>query len=408
MKIALVSPYDFAYPGGVVNHIMSLGSQLTQMGHEVKFIAPASSPITTLGDRFIHIGKPRAIPVSGSVARVTVSPWLSTKITRILDRENFNIVHLHEPLMPMLCTTVLRMSRTANVGTFHAFDGKGYNIAKPFVGPIFFKRWFSKLDGHIAVSNPAKNFVNKYFPADYKIIPNGVDTKHFSSEVAPIEEFGDGKLNILFVGRLEKRKGADYLLKAYRQVKRDVPNSRLIIVGPGTRLRDKYEKQVAKHELKDVVFVGYTGYDDLPRYYKTADVFCAPATGWESFGIVLLEAMAVGKPVVASNIDGYASILTQGAEGLLVPPKDAGSLAQALTSLLSDETRRKEMGARGRLKAQEYDWENVARRVIDLYREVIDRPQHRETFSLRRMIIEDTRKLFSRKVRAHAKTDRSS
>ena len=407
MKIALVSPYDFAYPGGVVNHIMSLGSHLAQMGHEVKFIAPASSPITTLGDRFIHIGKPRAIPVSGSVARVTASPRLSTEITKMLDKEKFDIVHLHEPLMPMLCTTVLRMSRTANVGTFHAFDGKGYNIAKPF-GPIFFKRWFSKLDGHIAVSNPAKKFVNKYFPADYKIIPNGVDTKHFSPEVAPIAEFGDGKLNILFVGRLEKRKGANYLLKAYERVKRDIPNSRLIIVGPGSKLRDKYEKRVKKRSLTDVVFVGYTNYEELPRYYKTADVFCAPATGWESFGIVLLEAMAVGKPIVASSIEGYASILTHGAEGLLVPPKDDKSLAQALSQLLNDEQLRQEMGAKGILKAKEYDWKNVARRVEALYSKVLSEPQKRGTFSLRRMIVEDLHKLFSGKVRANAKTNPSS
>jgi phosphatidylinositol alpha-mannosyltransferase len=407
MKIALVSPYDFAYPGGVVNHIMSLGSYLTQMGHEVKFIAPASSPITTLGDRFIHIGKPRAIPVSGSVARVTISPRLSTRITEMLEKEKFDIIHLHEPLMPMLCTTVLRMSRTANVGTFHAFNGKGYNIAKPF-GPILFKRWFSKLDGHVAVSKPAKNFVNKYFPADYNVIPNGIDTRHFSPNVAPIDELRDGKLNILFVGRLEKRKGADYLLKAYERVKRDIPDSRLIIVGPGTKLRDKYEKRVKKHSLKDVVFVGYTNYEELPRYYKTADVFCAPATGWESFGIVLLEAMAVGKPIVASNIDGYASILTHGAEGLLVPPKDEKSLAQALTSLLNDEKLRQEMGAKGILKAKDYAWENVARRVEALYNKVLSEPQKRGTFSLRRMIVEDLRKLFSRKVRANAKTDPSS
>jgi phosphatidylinositol alpha-mannosyltransferase len=407
MKIALVSPYDFAYPGGVVNHIMALGSHLAQMGHEVKFIAPASSPITTLGDRFIHIGKPRAIPVSGSVARVTISPWLSTKITELLKKEKFDIVHLHEPLMPMLCTTVLRMSRTANVGTFHAFNGKGYNIAKPF-GPIFFKRWFSKLDGHVAVSKPAKQFVNKYFAADYSVIPNGIDTKHFSPEVAPIDELCDGKLNILFVGRLEKRKGANYLLKAYQRVKRDIPDSRLIIVGPGTKLRDKYEKQVKKHDLRDVVFVGYTSHEDLPRYYKTADVFCAPATGWESFGIVLLEAMAVGKPIIASDIDGYASILEHGAEGLLVPPKDEESLAQALTSLLKDEKMRQEMGARGILKAAEYDWTNVARRVESLYKNVLSETQKRETFSLRRMIIEDLRKLFSGKMRSNAKTDRSS
>ena len=407
MKIALVSPYDFAYPGGVANHIISLGSHLAQMGHEVKFIAPASSPITTLGDRFIHIGKPHAFPASGSVARVAISPRLSTEITEILNKERFDIIHLHEPLMPMLCTTVLRMSRTANVATFHAFNGKGYNIAKPF-GSIFLKRWFSKLDGHIAVSKPAKDFVNKYFPATYNIIPNGVDTTHFSPDVAPISEFCDKKLNILFVGRLEKRKGADYLLKAYELVKLSLPNSRLIIVGPGTKLRRKYERLVQKRGLADVVFIGYASYQELPRYYKTADVFCAPATGWESFGIVLLEAMAAGKPVVASNIDGYASILTHGAEGLLVPPRDEQSLAQALTSLLNDEPLRKEMGAKGILKAREYDWANVARRVVNIYREVVKKSPQRETFSLRKMIIEDLGKLFSRKVKANAKTNPSS
>jgi len=378
------------------------------MGHEVKFIAPASSPITTLGDRFIRIGKPQPIPISGSIARVAISPMLSTTIKAMLDEEKFDIIHLHEPLMPMLCTTVLRMSRTANVGTFHAFNGKGYNFAKPFVPAFFFKRWFSKLDGRIAVSKPAMAFVNKYFPAEYNVIPNGVDTGHFSPDVSPIDKFCDGKLNILFVGRLEKRKGADYLLKAYEQVKRHIPNSRLIIVGPGTRLRGKYEKRVQKSGLRDVVFVGFASYDELPRYYKTADVFCAPATGWESFGIILLEAMAVGKPVVASNIDGYASILTHGAEGLLVPPKDNDRLAQALITLLTDEPLRQQMGAKGILKAAEYDWKHVAQRVLNHYIEVLSEPRQRETFSLRKMIGEELGSLFSRKVRSNGKTDPSS
>ncbi|GAH25704.1 unnamed protein product, partial [marine sediment metagenome] len=133
-----------------------------------------------------------------------------------------------------------------------------------------------------------------------------------------IDRFCDGKINILFVSRLEKRKGLNYLLKAYQQVKREIPNSRLIIVGPGIRLRHKYEKQVRQNRLEDVVFTGHVAYDELPRYYKTADIFCAPATGRESFGIILLEAMAIGTPIVASNIEGYASVVTHGVEGLLV------------------------------------------------------------------------------------------
>ena len=377
MKIALVSPYDFAYPGGVCNHISCLEQRLTEMGHEVRIVAPASKAISALGDRFIPIGKPRSVPVSGSIARITLSPWLSSRIKAVLEQENFDITHLHEPLMPMLCTTTLRLSQTPTVGTFHACGGKPwYSFGTP-VGKLLLKKWFHKLDGKIAVSKPAMEYVNKYFPDDYTIIPNGVDTGHFSPSVPPIEEFNDGKLNILFIGRLEKRKGVDYLLEAYRQVKPEFPNSRLIAVGPGIRLRKKYEKRVRQNNLKDVVFVGYTSYRDLPRYYKTADIVCCPAIGWESFGIVLIEAMATNTPVVASNIDGYNSVLTHGVEGLLVPPKNPEKLAQALISLMTDESLRQQMGAKGRLKALEYDWENIAQRVLNYYIGVLNGPRRK-------------------------------
>ena len=380
MKIALVSPYDFAYPGGVTNHISSLEYYLTRMGHEVKVIAPASKAVAIFGDRFIPIGRPRSIPTSGSIARITISIRLSSSIKAVLDKEKFDIIHLHEPFMPMLCTTVLRLSHSTNVGTFHAFHGWGYNFAKP-LSTIFLKKWFRKLDGKIAVSKPAMEFVNKHLPGHYDVIPNGVDLEHFFPDVPPIDEFGDGKLNILFVGRLEKRKGANYLLKAYQRVKEEIPDSRLIIVGPGTRLRHKYEKQVRRNGLKDVVFVGHASYDELPRYYKTADIFCTPATGWESFGIVLLEAMAMGKPIVASNIEGYASLVTHGAEGLLVPPKDEERLAQALISLMTDESLRQQMGARGKLKAREYDWKHLAQRISDYYTSILSKSPQKERFA---------------------------
>ena len=380
MKIALVSPYDFAYPGGVTNHISSLEHYLTKMGHKVKVIAPASKAVSTFGDRFIPVGKPRPVPSSGSIARVTISLRLAPTIKAILDEEKFDIIHLHEPLCPMLCTTVLRLSQTANVGTFHAYGAIGYSLVKP-LNTILLKRWFRKLHGKIAVSKPAMELVNKHFPGDYTVIPNGVDLDCFSSGVSPIDEFGDGKINILFVGRLEKRKGLDYLLEAHKHIKQEIPNSRLIVVGPGTRLRNKYEKRVARNGLKDVVFVGCVSHDELPRYYKTADIVCAPATGKESFGIVLLEAMALGKPVVASNIDGYASIMTHGVEGLLVPPRDEKALAQALVSLMASESLRQQMGAKGRLTAAEYDWKRIVQRVVDYYAKVLSEPPWKERFS---------------------------
>jgi len=380
VKIALVSPYDFAHPGGVILHIAYLERYFTRMGHEVKVIAPASRAIPDFGDRFIPIGRPRPIPSSGSIARVTVSLWLAPKIRAVLEQEKFDIIHFHEPLMPMLCTSVLRLSRTANVGTFHASHGKpGYNFARP-IGKWILRRWFRNLDGKIAVSKPAVEYARENFPGYYNIIPNGVDVEHFSPDVSPIEEFDDDKLNILFVSRLEKRKGLNYLLQAFKQVKKEVPNSRLIVVGPGTRLRRRYEKYVARTGLKDVVFVGLVSYDDLPRYYKTADVFCAPAIGSESFGIILLEAMAMSKPIVASSIEGYASVISHGVDGLLVPPADRDQLAQALIALLNDKALRQEMGAKGRIKALEHSWEHISRRVFAYYVRVLSEPPWNKKF----------------------------
>jgi len=367
MKIALVSPYDFAYPGGVANHISALERHLTRMGHQVKVIAPASKAISSFNGHFIPVGKPRPIPVSGSIARITVSPLLSSQIKEILAEEKFDIVHLHEPLMPMLCTTMLRLSHTTTVGTFHACDGSpAYQIATP-LGKLLLKKWFKKLNGRIAVSPPAREFVGKYFSGEFAIIPNGIELEHFHPGVSPIEKNCDGKMNILCVGRLEKRKGLSYLLKAYQQVKQEIPDSRLIVVGPGIRLRNKYENFVWKNGLKDVEFVGNVSYDELPRYYQTADVFCSPATGRESFGIVLLEAMALGKPIVASRIDGYASVISHGGEGALVPPRDDKTLARALSTLLTDKPLRQQMGSRGRLTAIKYSWEQIAQRVCRYY-----------------------------------------
>ena len=372
MKIALVSPYDFAYPGGVTNHISCLEHQLTLMGHEVKVIAPASSAVSTFGDRFIPIGKPRSIPSSGSIIRVTISLRLASRIKAVLSEEKFDIIHLHEPFMPMLCSAVLRFSNATNIGTFHACDGKpGYKFGRP-ISTIMLKRRVRKLDGKIAVSKSAVEFASKYIPGYYNIIPNGIDVERFSPDVSPIEEFCDGKQNILFLGRLERRKGLIYLIKAYQQVKQEIPDSRLIIAGPGTRLRKPYEKWIRNQGLEDVVFVGYVSESDKPRYYKTADVYCSPATSRESFGIVLLEAMAVGKPIVASNIDGYNDVVTHGEDGLLVPPKDSRGLAQALISVLSNKTLRQQMGDKGRLKAGEYNWASVAQRVFDYYVRVLN------------------------------------
>lgn len=380
MKIGLVSPYDFAYPSGVANHVLALDREFTKKGHKVKIIAPASKFPTSLPEDLITVGKPRPVPASGSIVRITLSLRIADRVKTILEEENFDIIHLHEPFMPMLCTTVLHLSEGPNIGTFHACHGNpGYNFGRPLT-TFLLRRRCNRLAGRIAVSRAAANYASKYVPGHYNIIPNGIDLDLFSPNTIPIERFCDGKVNILFVGRLEKRKGAIYLLKAYQTIKAEYPNTRLIIIGPGERLRHKYENFARNNKLKDVEFIGYVPYEQLPRYYKAADIFCSPAVGRESFGIVLLEAMAMGKPVVASDIEGYRDVLTTNHQGLLVPPKDEQSLARALITLIKEPELRQKMGAAGLDSVAKYRWDKIATEILDYYAEVLSRPAWHKSF----------------------------
>jgi phosphatidylinositol alpha-mannosyltransferase len=367
MNIGLVSPYDYAYPGGVNTHISNLAMTMAGMGHRVNILAPCSNNSALPKEaHIIPLGRTIPYPSNGSVARLTLSFWLMSKIRGILERENFEILHFHEPLCPSLPWMVLRYSQSVNVGTFHAYYRRSaaYLLLEPML-----THFLDKLSGRIAVSTAAHKFVSRYFPGDYRIIPHGVDLERFGTKVPPIEQFNDGKLNILFVSRLEKRKGAKYLLQAYRKAKKECPPSRLIIVGPGDKAQHEYERWVRAVNLEDVIFTGHVPYTDLPRYYHTADIFSIPAIGQESFGIVLLEAMAAGKPIVATNIDGYASVVNSGAEGILVKPKDDQALASALVSLANDKNLREQMGAKGRAKAEAMSWPKIAQRTLDFYQE---------------------------------------
>lgn len=367
MNIAQVSPYDYAHPGGVNTHISHLALHLANMGHEVRILAPCYNKNALPSQDIVPLGKTIPWISNGSVARITLSWWLLHKVNSILEEEKFDIIHFHEPLFPSLPWMVIPQSRSLNIATFHAYYRRsiGYWFWKPLCS-----RFYNKLDGKIAVSEAARKFVSTYFPGDYQIIPHGIDLNRFSAEVPPMEDLHDGKLNILFVSRLEERKGVRYLLKAYRDIKKKLPNSRLIIVGPGNKSR--YEAWADVRKLKDIIFAGYVSSSDLARYYEAADVFCMPAVGAESFGIVLLEAMSAGKPIVASNIPGYAAVLDHGVEGLLVPPRDVKALAQALLSLLEDPNLRQQMGSRGRIKAERHSWEHITQRTMDYYLEVME------------------------------------
>ena len=368
MKIALVSPYDYPYPGGVTEHISHLATEFRARGHEVHIIAPQSAGVRSQDGEIVHsVGSVVQVPANGSVARISLSLRLSRRVKEILQSEKFDVIHLHEPLLPAVPITVLRHSQTVNIGTFHAFARSNYAY---FYGKPILKYFVKKLHGRIAVSPPARDFVAEYFPGHYEIIPNGIDYDRFAQPGPPLEKYREGGPNVLFVGRLEPRKGLKYLLGAMTRVWDHFPTARLIVVGSGPLL-DDYRKLVEANRLQNVEFTGFVSGDELPLYYRSCDVFCAPSTGQESFGIVLLEAMAAGKPLVASDIPGYRFVVNHGVEGLLVPPKDEQGLALSLVRLLSDGELRAKMGAAGRSRAQQFSWDKIATRVLAFYDRVL-------------------------------------
>src|ERR1700737_3054383 len=334
MKIALVSAYDYAHPGGVTEHVRHLAGGLRRRGHDGTVFAPCSDrELAERDSDFIRVGRPFPIPMHGSVARITVSLHLTNRIKHYVRDSGFDVIHYHEPLMPVLPVTALRYSKTCNVGTFHAFarSNIGYYYGKPLL-----KRYVRRLNVRIAVSNPAREFVRHYFPGDYRVIPNGIDVSRFQNQL-PYQELRDGMVNLLFVGH-----------------------------GP---LRRRYGNFLARKQLDDVVMAGYVSPEDLPRYYASCDIFCSPATGDESFGIVLLEAMASGKPIVATSIDGFREVVTHGREGLLVERKSRRQLEYALQTLINNAALRQEMGQAGLLTAGRYDWERVIDQVTDVYKQ---------------------------------------
>ena len=368
MKIAMVSPYDFTWPGGVTIHVSQLARELGRSGHEVQVLAPHSpSRECQDSDLLVPLGRSVPLPSGGSIARVSLSWWLARRIRALLKREKYDVIHLHEPMAPILPLTVLEYSNTVNVGTFHACHSRQhlYKMSRPVI-----KRWRSRLHGSIAVSPAAMRYVSGAFPGNYEIIPNGIDVDHFSQQAAPWPQYQDGKTNIIFVGRLEKRKGLRYLLEAYGRLKWDMPHLRLLVVGPGNPDKDSYHV-LSSQNLQDVEFVGRVPYEDLPRYYASSDIFCSPATGSESFGIVLLEAMAAGKPVVASDIEGYRGVMQHGRQGLLFHNKNVESLSAQLEALIRNPEQRRIMGERGRATAERYRWQVVSRRVEQYYKSCI-------------------------------------
>jgi phosphatidylinositol alpha-mannosyltransferase len=368
MKIGLVSPYVYPLPGGVTQHVQFLYENLRLRGHRVRIITSSHGLQRSSEGDIIRIGKGFSVPTNGSVGTLTVSPRFISQVHDVLDREQFDVLHFHEPFVPFLSPIVLRLSTSVNVATFHAYGGwsPAYEFGRRFMGG-----YAKRLHGRIAVSAAARHFIDRYFPGDYKVIPNGVDVDRFRRAV-PISRWQDGTRNLLFVGRHEPRKGLLDLLKAYRILRKTGCECRLLVVGSGPQEREA-RRYVMTRRLGGVEFLGRVSDAEKAQLYKTADVYVSPATGGESFGIVLLESMAAGTPIVCSDIHGYKGVVRRGREGLLVPPRNPKAIAASVAKLLRDDELRAQMSAEGIRRADEFSWERVTAKVDDYYGFVIRR-----------------------------------
>lgn len=386
VKIALVSPYDFPYPGGVTEHVTNLARSLSDCGHCVRIIAPsARDDVEIMHPEVYRVGSYiTSVPANQSVARLTLSLTLTRRITEILEYERFDVVHLHEPLVPILAPLVLRASRSANVGTFHCARDRYVGYA---LGRHVFRCMLSRLDQRIAVSSEAHRFVNSYFPHKYSLVPNGVITDSGPSSEACPDVMADGTPTVLFVGRLEHRKGLNVLMEAMKLVSDRVSPIRLVVAGPFSVVTAQPFRELADRlGLDDVIFLGEVSESLRRLLYRHATVFCAPSTGRESQGVVLLEAMAAGTPVVASDIPGYRTVLVDGENGLLAVPQDTVSLACALVQAIVDPCVRGTVVAGGLSTASRFSWTVVTPQILTVYETAIQARTSTRFFSVTGMV----------------------
>ncbi len=364
MRIGVVTEDYFPNYGAVAEHVRGFAREARRLGHVVKIVT-GDVPGAQLADEdrtedVIRVGTSRPVLRGGSVARVT--PGAGAELRGVLARERFDVLHVHAPLTPVLPVLALHHATVPVVGSFHAHARPGLFFR---LAPRTQQRYLDRLDASVAVSSACLAPLGARQPADVRIIPGGVDVERFSRG-RRMRRFDDGKLNVLFAGRVERRNGLDLLLTAFHRAWKQI-DARLLVLGDGPNL-SRCKAKVPSEMADDVVFVGRAG-DDRPDWFAAADVFCAPAQE-PSGGVTLLEAMAAGKPVLASDVEGYRDVLSHGREGELLSSDDAGAWARAIVRISREPVRGAAYGERGRMTAQRHAWPTVAREVIGLYRSI--------------------------------------
>lgn len=344
MRIGLVCPYSLDVPGGVQNHVLGLAAALRARGHVVSVLAPGEAPDV------VSLGRAVPLPYKGAVGRVAFGPVTATRVSRWLGEGDFDVVHVHEPLTPSASLLAVRAAEAPIVATFHTAQDRPRALT---ASANLLRPWLGRIDAHIAVSETAARTVRQYLPVRPEVIANGLDVAAYDGP-----RLRDGR-TVLFLGRIdERRKGLQKLLGAWPAVREAVPAARLLVAGPGR----------APEVPRNVELLGELDEDKKRQALRDADLVIAPNTHGESFGLVLVEAMAAGTPVLAHALPAFADVLGAGRYGTLYQD----DLVEQAVSLLGDPVRRDEMAHAAREAVEQYDWQSVVPLVEDVYLDLVE------------------------------------
>ncbi|HEX8725356.1 MAG TPA: glycosyltransferase family 4 protein [Gemmatimonadaceae bacterium] len=363
-RIALVTEYYYPHLGGVCEHVHFFAREARRRGHHVDIITshiPGAQELPNV----IRIGRSQPVQSNGSQARITLGFGLRRRMRRVLRDGRYDIVHVHSPLTPVLPLLAIDEAEVPVIGTFHTYFDR--SIAYGLFNR-YFQRRLDKLSAAIAVSPSTTVALERYFTADWKIIPNGIDVEVFNPDAPRPPEIRADVPSILFLGRFDPRNGLDTLIEAFRRVKARGYAAQLVVVGDGP-LRDHY--YALANNDPDITFVGSV-LEGRPSYYANCTMYACPTTK-ASFGITLLESMACETPIICSDILGFRDVVENNREALMVPRGDIDALAGAIARLIDDETLRLRLGRRGREESLQYDWSRVTEQVLGVYHSVLGR-----------------------------------
>ena len=364
MKVGMVCPYDWGVPGGVRSHVLDLAVALQRLGHEVSVLAPCEDDLE-VPDFVVSAGPSFAMSYNGSTANIAFGPRTTRRVRKWLRAGQFDVLHIHEPLAPSVAILSCWAAKGPIVATWHSSMQRSRALAAMY--PLA-QTALEKVSARIAVSEAARQTLVEHMGGDAVLIPNGVDCSQFGHS-GPFPGWPGDDGSLFFIGRIdEPRKGLPVLLDALPAIAERHPGVRLLVAGPGDV--DDFRQTLAPDIDARVTFLGLVSDDDKARAFVSADVYVAPNTGGESFGIVLLEAMASSTPVLASDIDAFRRVVREGEAGALFANEDPADLARVASHLLDDAAERARLGAAGLARAREYDWVTVAKRVVEVYEAV--------------------------------------